>query len=96
MSILKKPLNTEKFTRLGEKLNQFGFIVDKHATKAEIKAEVEKVYEVKVTSVNTMMYAGKTTVKYTKRNFIHGKKPSFKKAVVTLKEGNTIDFYNNL
>jgi large subunit ribosomal protein L23 len=96
MSVLKKPVVTEKYTELGEKYGQYGFIVDKKATKDQIKAEVEKLYQVNVADVRTMVYAGKTKTRYTKRAFIHGRKPSFKKAVVTLKEGQTIDFYANI
>jgi large subunit ribosomal protein L23 len=96
MSILRKPLVTEKYTALGEKHNQFGFICDKKATKVQIKAEIEKVYDVQVDEIRTMVYAGKSKTRYSKKSFIHGKTRGFKKAVVTLKEGNTIDFYSNI
>jgi large subunit ribosomal protein L23 len=96
MTVLKKPVVTEKFTQLGEKHGQYGFIVDKKATKEQIKAEIEKLYEVNVAAVRTMVYAGKSKTRYTKRAFINGRTPAFKKAVVTLKEGQTIDFYANI
>jgi large subunit ribosomal protein L23 len=96
MSILKKPVVTEKYTDKGETLNQYGFIVTKDATKQQIKSEVERLYNVAVTSVNTMIYAGKRKTKYTKRNIIKGKRSGFKKAVITVKEGDIIDFYSNI
>jgi large subunit ribosomal protein L23 len=96
MSILRKPLVTEKFTALGEKHGQFGFICDKNASKEQIKAEIEKVYEVKVDEIRTMVYAGKSKTRSTKKSITHGKTRGFKKAVVTLKEGSTIDFYSNI
>ena len=96
MSIIKKPLITEKFSALGEKENKFGFIVDKKATKDEIKREVEKLYGVEVTSVNTMIYLGKPKSRYTKRNIVNGRTRNFKKAVISVKEGQSIDFYSNI
>ena len=96
MSILKKPLITEKSTRLSEKLNQFGFIVEKTATKPEIKAAVEKMYSVNVVDISTVIYAGKTKSRMTKRGLFVGRKPSYKKAFVTLREGQKIDFFANV
>ena len=96
MSVIKKPLITEKYSELGEKENKYGFIVSKKATKEEIKREVEKLFEVNVVSVNTMIYTGKTKTRYTRRNIINGKRSSFKKAVVSIKEGEQIDFYSNI
>jgi large subunit ribosomal protein L23 len=96
MSIIKKPLITEKFSALGETENKYGFIVDKKASKDQIKKEVEKLYSVEVTSVNTMIYLGKPKTRYTKRNIINGRTKSFKKAVVSVKEGQIIDFYSNI
>jgi large subunit ribosomal protein L23 len=93
MSILKKPLITEKSTKLSEKLNKFAFKVTKNATKEQIKSEIELVYEVAVASVNTMIYVGKSKSKYTKKGFVNGKKSDFKKAIVTLKDGHTIDYF---
>lgn len=96
MNIIEKPIITEKMTLLGEKLNRFGFVVDCRANKIEIKKEVEKLYGVNVVAVNTMRYAGKRKSKYTKTGILTGKTNAFKKAIVTLAEGDTIDFYSNI
>ncbi len=96
MSILLKPLVTEKITDLSEKLNQYGFLVEKKANKIQIKQAVEEMYGVTVESVNTMVYAGKSKSRYTKTGIIAGRTKSFKKAVITLVEGDTIDFYSNI
>ena len=87
---------TEKMTTLNEKLNRVGFIVDKKANKVEIKKAIEDFYSVKVTDVNTISYAGKTKSRYTKAGFIKGRTNAFKKAVVTLAEGEKIDFYSSI
>lgn len=91
-----KPIVTEKATALSEKLNRYTFCVSPDANKYQIKNLVEELYGVKVTSVNTMNYEGKRKQRYTKAGLIRGKKPSFKKAIVTLAEGETIDFYSNI
>lgn len=96
MTVLKKPLITEKSTRQSEKLGQYSFIVEKTATKPEIKVAIEKMYDVKVTSVSTSVYAGKAKSRFTKRGQFNGRKPSFKKAIITVKEGQTIDFFANI
>jgi large subunit ribosomal protein L23 len=96
MSILLKPIVTEKMTHQGDKFNRYGFIVRKDANKIEIKKAVEELYGVTVESVNTMRYAGKLKTRYTKSGIMAGKTTSTKKAVVTLAEGNTIDFYSNI
>ena len=96
MSILKKPLITEKMTIKGEKFKQIGFIVDRRATKPEIKNAIEKMYSVEVNSINTMIYAGKTRSRFTKAGAVTGKDAAFKKAIITLKDGQTIDFYDNI
>lgn len=95
MSILRRPLVTEKVSALNEK-GKFGFIVDKSATKVQIKHEVEKIYNVNVESVNTMNVLGKKKVRYSKAGTLAGRKPSYKKAMVTLAKGETIDFYSNV
>ncbi|MCB0736323.1 MAG: 50S ribosomal protein L23 [Bacteroidetes bacterium] len=95
-TILKRPLITEKYNAIAEKLNQFAFVVDKKATKGEIKAEIEKVYDVEVDQIRTMVYQGKTKTRYTRKGFVQGRKAGFKKAIVTVKDGGTIDFYSNL
>ena len=96
MSVLKKPIITEKATASGEKLSQYGFIVAGDANKVEIKKAVEKMYSVTVKSVNTMNAAGKVRNRYTKAGNISGMKGQIKKAVVTLKKGETIDFYSSI
>ena len=96
MGIIVKPLVTEKMTAITEKLNRFGFIVRPEANKLEIKNEVEALYNVTVVEVNTMRYAGKNKSRYTRSGLINGRTNAFKKAIVTLKEGDTIDFYSNI
>jgi large subunit ribosomal protein L23 len=87
---------TEKMTHLTEKLNRVGFIVDKKANKVEIKKAIEEFYNVKVADVNTISYAGKVKSRFTKAGFIKGRNNAFKKAIVTLAEGENIDFYSNI
>ncbi len=95
MSILKRPLVTEKVSSLNEK-GKYGFIVDIAADKIQIRSAVEKLYNVKVTKVNTINVMGKQKVRYTKAGVLAGQKPNYKKAIVTLKEGDVIDFYGNV
>lgn len=95
MGILKKPLVTEKVSALNEK-GKYGFIVDANANKVEIKNAVEKQYGVNVEKVNTMNVMGKLKVRYTKAGVLAGRKVSYKKAIVTLAEGEVIDFYSNV
>ncbi|GGC92866.1 50S ribosomal protein L23 [Flavobacterium lutivivi] len=96
MSVIIKPIITEKITKESEISNRFGFVVDKKANKVEIKKAVESAYGVSVVAVNTMNYRADRTVKYTKSGLISGKTNAYKKAVVQVKEGETIDFYNNI
>ena len=96
MSILLKPIVTEKMTSLGDKFNRYGFIVAKNANKLQIKKAVEELYSVSVDSVNTMRYGGKIKTRNTKSGLLVGKTAATKKAVVTLAEGNKIDFYSNI
>jgi len=96
MEILIKPIVTEKMTGLGTDLNRYGFVVHKNANKIQIKQAVEKMYGVSVESVNTMRYGGKAKSRFTKSGIITGKTKSFKKAIVTLAEGEMIDFYSNI
>jgi large subunit ribosomal protein L23 len=95
MRILEKPLVSKKVTQFNDK-GIYGFIVAQKANKFEIKKEVEKCYGVIVARVNTMRYAGKKKVRYTKSKVYKGQWPSYKKAIVTLKPGNFIDFYANV
>ncbi len=96
MKILEKPIITEKMTDLGEKLSRFGFLVNKDANKVQIKKAIEELYGVEVVSVNTMNYAGKRKSRYTKTGLINGKTNATKKAIITVAEGETIDFYSNI
>lgn len=97
MGILVKPILTEKQTAITEKLsNRYGFRVAPSANKVEIKNAVEQMYGVTVVSVNTINYAGKKKSRYTKSGVISGKTSAFKKAIVTLKEGEVIDFFSNI
>ena len=96
MSNIIKPLVTEKMTGITEKQNKYGFIVRPQANKIELKKEIEARYNVTVTDINTCIYAGKNKSRYTKAVLIKGSTNSFKKAIVTLKEGEVIDFYSNI
>lgn len=96
MAFIIKPLVTEKANGISEKLNKFSFIVRPEANKLQIKAEVEALYNVVVEDVNTIRYAGKNKARYTRGGLVKGRTNAFKKAVVTLKEGETIDFYSNI
>ena len=96
MGYIIKPIITEKMTRITEKQNKFGFIVSPDANKIEIKKEVEALYNVTVTAVNTCNYAGKNKSRYTKSGIIEGRTATYKKALVTVKEGETIDFFSNI
>lgn len=96
MAYIIKPLVTEKMTDMTEKQNKFGFVVRPDANKLQIKNEVEETYGVKVVAVNTIKYAGKNKSRYTRSGMIKGRTNAFKKAIVTLQEGETIDFYSNI
>ena len=96
MGIIIKPVVTEKMTKLTDKFNRYGFRVKKDANKLQIKDAVEKMYNVSVVKVNTMNYGGKKKSGYTKSGLLEGKTSAYKKALVTLKEGDTIDFYSNI
>jgi large subunit ribosomal protein L23 len=96
MEILKKPLLTEKIAQLTEKLNRYAFIVDPRANKIQIKAAIEKMYGVNITDVNTMRYVGKMKSRNTKAGAVSGRSAAYKKAIITLKDGEVIDFYSNI
>ena len=97
MGIIIKPVITEKTTALTEKTaERYVFRVSPDANKIEIKKAVEALYNVKVESVKTVNYSGKRKARYTKSGLIRGKVAAFKKAVVTLEKGQTIDFYANI
>jgi large subunit ribosomal protein L23 len=94
--ILIKPLVTEKSTATQEKSNRFSFVVMKGANKLEIKKAVEAMYGVSVDKVWTHVIPAKAKSRFTKSGVASGRKPSFKKAIVSLVEGETIDFYSNI
>ncbi|MBR1775115.1 MAG: 50S ribosomal protein L23 [Bacteroidales bacterium] len=97
MNIIIKPIITEKMTKISEKdAARCGFIVDRRANKIEIKKAIEDLYSVKVDSVNTINYSGKRKARYTKAGFIQGRTNAYKKAMVTLAKGETIDFFSNI
>jgi large subunit ribosomal protein L23 len=96
MSIIIKPIITEKVTKEGEVFNRFGFVVDKKANKVQIKKAVEAAYGITVVNVNTMNVRPDRTTKFTKSGMISGKTSAYKKAIVQVQEGETIDFYNNI
>jgi len=96
MDTLIKPIVTEKMTDMGEKLNRYGFIVDSQANKIQIREAVEEMYGVTVEKIRTMRYLGKRKSRYTKSGIISGRMNSYKKAIVTLGEGEQIDFYSNI
>ena len=96
MEIIIKPVVTEKMTDMGEKLNRYAFVVHKKANKIQIKNAIKELYGVEVVSVNTMNYNGKARSRFTKSGVITGRTRSFKKAIITVAEGETIDFYSNI
>ena len=96
MGIIIRPIITEKMTAQGEKMNRYGFIVDKRANKLQIKKAVKELYGVEPDEVNTMNYSGKNKSRFTKSGVLSGKTNSFKKAIVTLAKGEIIDFYSNI
>ncbi len=95
MEILKKPLVTEKISELNES-GKYGFVVDHRANKVQIRGAIEKMYGVTVEKVRTMNYQGKYKSRYTKSKVINGRKPSYKKAIVQVAEGEVIDFYSGI
>lgn len=96
MKFIIRPLVTEKMNRLTESEHKYGFIVNPKANKVQIKQEVEELYNVSVVGISTMLYAGKNKSRYTRSGFTKGRTNAFKKAVVTLKDGDAIDFYSNI
>lgn len=96
MGIIIKPLVTEKMTILGEKMNRYGFLVDRDANKVEIKKAVEQQYGVTVSDVNTINYHGKRKSRFTKAGLLTGRANHYKKAYVSLAGEDKIDFYSNI
>jgi large subunit ribosomal protein L23 len=91
--IIKKPVVTEKINKQTEKFNRYCFVVDKRANKLEIKKAVEEFYSVRVEEINTCVVPAKAKSRMTKAGIFHGRKPGYKKATVTVAEGETIDLY---
>lgn len=96
MSVLIKPIITEKMTADSELFNRYGFIVDPKSNKLQIKEAVEKTYGVRVEKVRTMNYGPERRTRHTKTGIQHGKTNAIKKAIVEVAEGEAIDFYSNL
>ncbi|GAB2662596.1 50S ribosomal protein L23 [Flavihumibacter cheonanensis] len=91
--VLIKPILTEKANAQQESLRRFAFKVARKANKLEIKKAIETFYGVTVVDVNTAVIPGKNKTRFTKAGFIQGRKPAYKKALVTVAEGETIDLY---
>jgi len=96
MTVILKPIITEKMTQLGEKLHRYGFRVDMKANKLQIAEAIKDLYGVEVASVNTMVFSGKNKSRFTKSGVISGRTNTYKKAIITLAKGETIDFYSNI
>lgn len=96
MQVIIRPIITEKMTQKAEKLGQYGFVVERDANKYQIKNAIEKLYNVKVASVNTQQYVGKLKMRNTKNGLNFGRVNRMKKAIVTLKEGYKIDVFENI
>jgi len=95
-TVIKKPIITEKATGLSENFNRFTFAVDRMANKIEIKSAIESTYGVQVTEVRTMNYGGgKSSTKYTNKGIVEQRNRKWKKAIVTVADGETIDLFNN-
>ncbi|MCR9287326.1 MAG: 50S ribosomal protein L23 [Bacteroidetes bacterium] len=94
--ILIKPIITEKADRLTDSLNQYSFIVDKKSNKIEIRKAIEDLYSVQVESVNTIIMPAKAKSRNTRAGLIKGRVSSYKKAIITLADGEEIDFFGDI
>ena len=94
--VLIKPILTEKANSQQESLRRYAFKVSRRANKLEIKKAVEEFYGVNVVDVNTVVVPGKNKTRYTKKGFVQGQKSSYKKAMVTVAKGETLDLYSNI
>jgi large subunit ribosomal protein L23 len=94
--IILKPIITEKAESLSEKLGQYSFVVDRKANKLEIRKAIEKLYNVSVRSVNTMIVPGKERSRHSRSGVQKGTKSAYKKAIVTLTDGEKIDFFADI
>jgi len=95
-NVLVRPLITEKMNDLNETQSKYGFIVNVNANKIEIAKAIKSKFEVDVVAINTVKYKGKTKSQFTKKGRFEGKTASFKKAIITLKEGQTIDMFGEV
>ena len=95
-NVIIKPIITEKAEKLSEGLSQYSFVVDRKANKIEIRKAIEKLYTVNVASVNTLLMPGKAKNRSTRAGLLKGRVSSFKKAIVTLEEGENIDFFGDI
>ncbi|HRH60713.1 MAG TPA: 50S ribosomal protein L23 [Chitinophagaceae bacterium] len=96
IQVLIKPILSEKANNQQDKLRRYAFKVDRKANKLEIKKAIEDFYGVKVDDVNTVVVPGKNKTRYTKSGFLKGMKSSYKKAYITLAEGETINLYSEI
>jgi len=96
MNILIKPIISEKMQAVSEKFNRYGFIVDRKATKSQIKYAIEEVYGVRVDRINTLVQRGKATTRNTKAGVIRGQKNTVKKAIVFVNKEDKIDIYSSI
>jgi len=94
--VLVKPILSEKANAQQDKLRRYTFKVARKSNKLEIKKAIEEFYGVTVTNVNTTVIPGKNKTRYTKAGFVKGQKPAYKKALVTVAEGETIDLYGSI
>lgn len=94
--ILIKPIISEKAEMLTEKRNQYSFVVNRKANKLEIKKAVEEYYNVNVSAVNTMVVPGKAKSRFTRAGAIQGSVSPYKKAIITLAEGEEIDYFGDI
>ncbi len=92
--VLVRPRITEKVNSQMETQGRYTFVVDKQANKIEIKKAVEDFFNVSVSNVNTIVVPAKAKSRFTKAGVVSGRKPSYKKAIVTLKEGESIDLFS--
>jgi len=93
--VLVRPVITEKVNLQMERSGRYTFVVGKQANKLEIKKAIEEFYGVKVADVNTVVVPAKSKTRFTKAGLLSGRKPSYKKAIVTLATGETIDLFSN-
>ncbi len=96
IKVLVRPLVTEKMTKLGEKENKYGFVVDIRANKIQIAQAIKEKFDVHVVNVNTIRLIGKSKTQFTRKGRFTGKTPKLKKAIITLKEGETIDLFGEI